>query len=511
MKFLFTFFFLLTIFIYPQQSGTIKLHSESSTRDIPIYKREGTIYAEAKALSEGLQISYSVPSEGKIVLKGEQNDLLITAKNPYYVISSKKGEFERTFQLSTSTYLFSGEIYIPLFYSAELLKDLFNKEIVYDEEKKFLSLKGYTHIPANPVHQPAASVYHISSLNIDEKANGTLVTIACSKEVKFYSSTFDDNVLTITLRGVNIDPSTADRVALRGLIKNLQVINKGEDSEINFYVSGDYSASEMLNIDGSNNLLLTLHNRVFAGRDQNRLKDKWDFDVIVLDAGHGGKDAGAIGVNGVKEKDINLTITLMLGKMIEEKLPGLKVEYTRKDDSFVELFKRGRIANEKHGKLFISIHCNSTPKKNSDASGFEVYLLRPGRTQEAISIAERENSVIKYEEDPHRYQQLTDENFILVSMAHSAYMKYSEKFSEYLDKHFGTGFGLSNRGVKQAGFYVLVGASMPGVLVEAGFLSNKKDAEYLSSKKGQEKTAELIFKSIKSYKEYYESFLGFDN
>jgi len=165
---------------------------------------------------------------------------------------------------------------------------------------------------------------------------------------------------------------------------------------------------------------------------------------------------------------------------------------------------RGKIANENNGKLFISIHCNSTPKKPSNANGFEVYLLRPGRTKEAISIAEFENSVIQFEENPNRYEKLTDENFILVSMAHSSYMKYSERFAEYLHKEFDQHPTLSSRGVKQAGFYVLVGASMPSVLIESGFLSNTNDAKHLSTSTGQQKFAEYVFNGIKKYRESYE-------
>jgi N-acetylmuramoyl-L-alanine amidase len=227
----------------------------------------------------------------------------------------------------------------------------------------------------------------------------------------------------------------------------------------------------------------------------------------VLDAGHGGKDAGAVGVNGVKEKDINLGVTLALGRLIQKEMKDVKVVYTRKTDKFVELYRRGQIANENNGKLFISIHCNSTPHKPTNASGFEVYLLRPGRTKEAINIAERENSVIQYEDNPKRYEKLTDENFILVSMAHSAYMRYSERFSELVDRSYSAETAIPSRGVKQAGFYVLVGASMPSVLVETGFISNRHDAKYLSSSRGQRKIAQAIFSAIKSYKKFYESSL----
>jgi N-acetylmuramoyl-L-alanine amidase len=291
----------------------------------------------------------------------------------------------------------------------------------------------------------------------------------------------------------------------KGLIKTINARNAGKDTEIKFTLGNEYTTNEVLNAEGSNDILITIHNKIFARneeRQKNRLK--WNFDVIVIDAGHGGKDAGAIGVNGIEEKDVNLGVALKLGELIEKEMKDVKVVYTRKNDTFVELYKRGKIANEEDGKLFISIHCNSTSRKPTNVTGFEVYLLRPGRTKEAISIAEMENSVIQYEENPERYEKLTDENFILVTMAHSAYMKYSEKFSDILNRQMSVDLPVTSRGIKQAGFYVLVGASMPSVLIETGFLSNKRDADYLKSSKGQRNIAGAIFKAIESFKEYYE-------
>ena len=290
-----------------------------------------------------------------------------------------------------------------------------------------------------------------------------------------------------------------------GVVKKIEAKNVGEDAILEITVGKEYTTNEVMNIEKSNDLQVTIHNKLFEKNgNSNQLKEKWEFDVIVIDAGHGGHDAGAIGVNGVKEKDVNLAIALKLGKLIEENMKDVKVVYTRSTDKFIDLYKRGKIANENNGKLFISIHCNSTPQKPTNANGFEVYLLRPGRTKEAISIAEFENSVIKYEENPNRYEKLTDENFILVSMAHSSYMKYSERFAEYLHKEFDQHPNLSSRGVKQAGFYVLVGASMPSVLIESGFLSNTNDAKHLSTSSGQQKFAEYVFSAIKKYRLSYE-------
>jgi N-acetylmuramoyl-L-alanine amidase len=237
-------------------------------------------------------------------------------------------------------------------------------------------------------------------------------------------------------------------------------------------------------------------------------REKWKLDVIVLDAGHGGYDPGTIGVTGVKEKTVALGIVLKLGALITRNLKGVNVVYTRKDDHFVELDRRGKIANEAGGKLFISVHCNSLPRKPSRTRGFEVYLLRPGRSEEAIAIAERENSVIEMEPGyEEKYQQLTEENFILVAMAQSAHVKASEVFADLAQKEIESRTGIPNRGVKQAGFYVLVGAAMPNVLVESAYLSNREDERFLKSESGQQKIAESLFRAVRQYKEEYEKLL----
>lgn len=227
-------------------------------------------------------------------------------------------------------------------------------------------------------------------------------------------------------------------------------------------------------------------------------------DVIVLDAGHGGRDGGAIGTGGFMEKQATLGIVLKLGKLIEQSMPGVKVVYTRHDDHFVELYRRGQIANEHKGKLFISIHCNSTPQKPSKASGFTSYILRPGKTDAAIKVAARENAVIKYEERRERYYYLSDVDFILTSMARSADVKFSEKFAALVQSEVSKKIAIHDNGVSQAGFYVLVGASMPNVLIETAFISNPKEEALLKSSAGQDKYAQGIFAALKKYKLAYE-------
>ncbi len=227
-------------------------------------------------------------------------------------------------------------------------------------------------------------------------------------------------------------------------------------------------------------------------------------DVIVLDAGHGGKDPGAIGTKGYQEKKVTLAIVLKLGELLKTEFPETEVVYTRKSDKFIELYRRGEIANESKGKLFISIHCNSTPEKPTKAGGMATYILRPGKTDAAIKVAARENAVIEYEKNKKRYDALSDIDFILTSMSRSQDVKFSEKFASFVQKELKKSVGLKSNGVEQAGFFVLVGASMPNVLIETAYISNLKEESLLKSSAGQLKYAKGILEAIKKYKEVYE-------
>lgn len=233
-------------------------------------------------------------------------------------------------------------------------------------------------------------------------------------------------------------------------------------------------------------------------------KTKPKLDVIVLDAGHGGKDAGAVGTNGYYEKQAALGIVLKLGKLIEKEMPGVKVVYTRHDDTFIPLYRRGEIANAAKGKLFICIHCNSTPQKPSNATGVTTYILRPGKTEAAIHVAARENAVIKYESEKSRYANLSDVDYILTSMSRSQDVKFSEQLAGLVQKFLPKRVKIRNDGVSQAGFFVLIGASMPGIFVETGFISNPKEESILKSEAGQSNYARGILEAIQKYKAIYE-------
>lgn len=228
----------------------------------------------------------------------------------------------------------------------------------------------------------------------------------------------------------------------------------------------------------------------------NNERDKWAFDVIVIDPGHGGKDPGALGKKGTREKTIALQVAKRLKPLLEERLK-VKVVMTRDKDVFVPLSERGKIANTAGGKLFLSLHCNAA--RNKRARGIETYFLAPARRERALQVALAENSVIQYEETTAEYPDLTDEGYILTVMAQSTFMKESEALASVVQDETSRTLNLPNRGVDQAGFYVLIGASMPAILFEMGFLSNAKEEMLLRSAQFQQQLVEAICQSVEEF------------
>lgn len=225
-------------------------------------------------------------------------------------------------------------------------------------------------------------------------------------------------------------------------------------------------------------------------------------NTIILDAGHGGKDPGAIGVNKSYEKDLNLKITFKVKELLENNYRDLNIVLTRSDDTFIELQDRGRIANESGGNLFISIHCNS--KKLDDPeekTGFEMYILDPKRLDRHFDLTLNQNL---YLSDIKRSNEDSVINSIKASSFIFSNYKYEERMAKILIKEFVKETGLTNRGIKQEPFVVLYGASMPAVLIECGFLSNQSDEAYLNSEKGQNDVANAIYKAIRFYKTEYD-------
>lgn len=483
----------------------------------------------------GLNYFYNATTK-KMEVKLSRAEIKLAAENSFVVVTDFATRKETPLQLPLPTHAIGDTLYAPLLYFLPIFNSISRTELGVDTARE-MSLSGFD-------STRLLKHFDISMVTVESRKNGYLLRFHSSVKIHDADRFIrDDDWLYVTMPNVRVDTAALNADTLNPVVEQMLAVQSPTSAQISFKLKKKISTSEIVQDEASNDLLVSIQTvkppskkelaaqrkrqqqeanqeqkdqaAIQARKQQDDLhtqldsqRKKWKLDVIVLDAGHGGNDPGTLGTIGTREKDITLGIVLKLGKLIEERLPDVKVVYTRKTDRFIELYKRGQIANENQGKLFISIHCNSLEQKPSPTNGFEIYLLRPGKTEDAIKIAQKENAVVRLEQDyQDRYQDITPENFIILTMAQSAYVRQSEQFASLLQDEMGKKLSSASHGVKQAGFYVLVGASMPNVLIETGYLSNRKDEMFLRSPSGQQVVAECVLNAIRDYKTAYEKTL----
>ena len=224
---------------------------------------------------------------------------------------------------------------------------------------------------------------------------------------------------------------------------------------------------------------------------------------VVLDAGHGGSDPGNLGTGRYKktEKDITLEVILQLGKLIKEQFPDVEIVYTRKDDTFIELNRRVKIANTADADLFISVHCDAFTKPT--AKGSSTFVMGMHKTEESLRVAMKENAAIYREanyEENYSFDPNDPDTYIALTLRQNAYLDQSLQLSSYVQEQFRDRVGRVDRGVKQAGFYVISFTTMPSILIEMGFLTNPDEEDFLNSEQGKTYMSSAIFRAFKQYK-----------
>ena len=235
--------------------------------------------------------------------------------------------------------------------------------------------------------------------------------------------------------------------------------------------------------------------------------------TLVIDAGHGGDDTGAVGPGKVREKDLTLRYALAFGKMVEQNCPDVKVIYTRKTDRFVELYRRAEIANKNKADLFISIHINALPK-GKVAHGFQTYTLgtskRTGKMTgvlENLEVAKRENAVILMEKDYQQtyqgYDPNSPESNIMFEFIQDKNMENSVELAKYMQKYVCQATGRQDMGAQQDNLAVLRLSSMPGCLVECGFISTRDEESFMNSKGASEKYARGLYNAFVTYLKHH--------
>jgi len=251
-------------------------------------------------------------------------------------------------------------------------------------------------------------------------------------------------------------------------------------------------------------IILTVFPLLFFFFQKSNLQTEKKKFTVIIDPGHGGKDPGTTGLSKVYEKDINLSIGLKLRNYLQNKYDDMLVIMTRDKDEFIELKDRGLIANQNEGDLFVSIHCNFKKKEENDKNGFEIYISDFTRLPEAEYYTKYQNPLFNSKDKDTNSNEWTEFSGLMIPIYQNIYQRWSERFAGILELEMTKNTVILSRGINQEGFFVLVGASMPVVLIESGFLSNKADESYLKSEKGQEDVAKAVYKSIVYYKMDFE-------
>ena len=486
MKKLFTLLILIsTIF------ADIQIINKGLGKNYPgkIIKNRNLIYISLKDFSKAASFKlYENQERKKLVIYMRDKRIKITGQSSYIVID------DDSYQMVNSVISVDEDLYVPLVEFIAVLKSNAMPGLDYNPIKELLIIDILT--------------FTVNSLKIEEKSNGTIIKIKTKKqfpERNISSFINKHGWYYLTIVGANIDTNTISNSILRGVVRKIESDQIGPTAQISLKLRSKVISHEWYQNPSSNEIIITL--RTPLNKSEKRIqnvKKRWRLNTVVLDAGHGGKDPGTIGKYGTKEKDIVLDITKRIGKLLSKK--GIDVIYTRTEDEFIPLWKRTKIANEAGGKIFVSIHINANP--NRKVKGFETYLLQSGKSQDAIEVASRENSAIKLEEIGDQYKDLNNENLIMATMAQSMFLRESEDLASLIQIELDKKLESPNRGVKQAGFYVLVGASMPCVLVEGGFVSNLEEEKNLKKSSYRQKIAESIYSGISQFKLSHEKLMA---
>jgi N-acetylmuramoyl-L-alanine amidase len=410
--------------------------------------------------------------------------------------------------------MFHGALYAPVATVMPFFSELFPGALEWNEKAWTVVSKGM--------------IGSIRSVSFEERTQGTLIRIglsellACSDTLQTYNN---QRCLHLRLKDGVYDPDSLRVMAPAGMVRSVRTFPGNGELIISFLVSDDMESYDVNRGTSPEELLISLRRKrsitiaslaetpreaVTAIPIEPQVNGElWVIDTVVVDPGHGGQDPGAIGPGGTREKDVVLAIAKEL-KKIADRRKEIKVILTRDSDVFVPLHERARKAI-KNGKLFISIHANAT--KNQYVSGIEVYFLSEAKTDDAKRVAERENAVIAFEDNPEQYAKLFDNDDITkelkeiqLGMVSSVFLKESQTMCSILLESSVTSTRQNNRGVKQAGFLVMnnTQAVMPSVLFEIGFISNPREEKLLRLASHQKRIASSIYDAIITFKKGVE-------
>ncbi len=446
-------------------------------------------YYSAKEVAEKLHGALEKNESRKTVqIEFNGHTILFTAYSPFVIVNNS------VFQMPSETKYRFGALSIPrdFFTILDQIDDFkefdpkANKLVIQQKKPNLLSLT---------TEEQNDSLY----LSLNTNHNFSRSDIQIKRDGQWLHLTIKDGILDPGINKQDIHSEAFFEIAATQLNE--------KQARISFQLASD-TEFVRYTVDSVNSgiLLIFSFNRTvnmpsfFSSLNEER--EKWRIDTIVLDPGHGGRDPGAVGPGNLYEKNITLSMAKAIKTELESRL-DVNVVLTRDGNTFVPIKKRTEIANKTGGKLFISIHVDANPV--TWLRGHTVYFLGPAKTKDARRVAQFENSVIKFEDAQNHYDELSNASFILAANAQNSYNKESQNFAAIIDKEMTKTCQSRSIGVRQAGFYVLYGTSMPNILIETGFMTNSYDRRQLRSKAYHEKLAKAVCDGVIEFKEKYES------
>ncbi len=461
-------------------------------------------------------VKYWYPTTNKVLLEinGTPLELYLEHANIRLRNSIQK-------KLSAPPMIYRSKVVVPLDFLTNIVSSVIGKSINWDREKRMitvdsveatiLSVHYYTYPDRTRIVFETVREYRPKEIKDDGKItyifrDARVNSLAVSQEI------FDRRIKTILARQVKNDVSieislsseaiTTKVLYLRNPFRVVIDLNDDETAPGAGVSAKKGTPRQFNHKDVKPPLIVPVKEErpVSPVIDITRARP---LKTIVIDPGHGGKDPGALGYSGLKEKTVTLAVAKILKDLIVSRL-GLRVILTRNGDYFVPLRERTEIANNNRADLFVSIHVNASLR--SRAEGFETYYLGKASNEDARVVAALENAAIKYEKNK---KSLSDLDFILWDMAQNDFRSNSFEFANFIQKELDSKLSTENRQVKTAPFYVLNGAYMPAILAELGFITNRKEEKMLKSWKHQKRLAEALYNSIYTYKQRQEKLLGF--
>jgi N-acetylmuramoyl-L-alanine amidase len=460
--------------------------------ELPAEERDGVIYCSLRALAEGLgaEAFWQAPAH-RLVLRLGGQQLEAVAETPLVTLG------DRALNLPTAPLWRGADVWIPIEPFTAILERMISGRMIWDPAQRTLAVES--------------SPINVSGMRIEPRANGTLVILETTRRFdRIETMETAPHWLHLSILGARANQVVLGATEPRGDVRAIEIYQYEDSAQISFLLSSSVLRHELKQREAPGGIVLSLWRDEAREADTTSVApdvDRWIIDTVIIDAGHGGRDPGTVGRAGLAEKDVVLDVARRLRNLLESRL-GVAVVMTRDSDEFVRLRDRSQIAVRNGGKLFISIHANAARSRR--ASGAETYFLSEAKTEAAKAVAARENAVLEFEEPLAKVGALDAEDFllrdvraILTDMASDQHLKESQELARLVQGEFRATTSLADRGVKQAGFYVMLGtvASMPSVLVEVGFLSNRFEEKQLRSRDFRQGIAEALLRAVAAFKE----------